>query len=165
MITIKILIISDNHGEQGISYDVYGRNTGDLNIHLGDSEFHYDDTEMSHFNRVKGNVDGDTRYPIEEYNAEAKTFYTHGHYYDIKNNRQMLAERAKEYDAKYAFYGHSHVAKAESVNGVYCINPGSISQSKGEWPESYAVLDTETDVVTFLDRSHQILGEVDLTKL
>lgn len=165
MIPIRLLIISDNHGEQGISYDAYGRNAGDLNIHLGDSEFHYDDTEMSHFNRVKGNVDGDTRYPIEEYNDEAKAFYTHGHYYDIKKGREMLAERAREYEAKYAFYGHSHIAKAENISGIYCINPGSISQSKGQWPESYAVLDTETDTVIFYDRSHQVLEEVDLAKL
>ncbi|AKG74207.1 hypothetical protein SAMN05216235_2526 [Salinicoccus halodurans] len=165
MIPIRLLIISDNHGEQGISYDAYGRNAGDLNIHLGDSEFHYDDTEMSHFNRVKGNVDGDTRYPIEEYNDEAKAFYTHGHYYDIKKGREMLAERAREYEAKYAFYGHSHIAKAKNISGIYCINPGSISQSKGQWPESYAVLDTETDTVIFYDRSHQVLEEVDLAKL
>lgn len=165
MISIKLLIVSDNHGEQGISYDVYGRNAGDLNIHLGDSEFHYDDTEMRHFNRVKGNVDGDTRYPIEEYNEEAKAFYTHGHFYDIKKTRELLAERGHEYGAKYAFYGHSHIARAENIEGVYCINPGSISQSKGQWPESYAVLDTETDLLTFLDRSHQILDEMSLAKL
>ncbi len=165
MIRIKLLIISDNHGEPGISYDVYGRNAGDLNVHLGDSEFHYDDTEMSHFNRVKGNVDGDTRYPVEEYNDDAKAFYTHGHFYNVKKSRQTLAERANEYGAKYAFYGHSHIAKAENIEGVYCINPGSISVSKGQWPESYAVIDTETDVLTFLDRNHQVLEEVDLTAL
>lgn len=165
MVHIRLLIVSDNHGEQGISDEAYGRNAGELNIHLGDSEFHYDDTEMSNFHRVKGNVDGDTRYPIEEYNEEAKAFYTHGHFYDIKKNRHKLAERAKEYGAKYAFYGHSHVAKAENVNGVYCINPGSISLSKGDLAETYAALDTETDTVQFLDRSHQVLEETDLTKL
>src|SRR5699024_11815700 len=96
---------------------------------------------------------------------EAQAFYTHGHFYDVKKTRQILAERAREYGAKYAFYGHSHIAKAENVDGVYCINPGSISESKGQWPESYAVLDTENDIVSFYDRSHQILEEVSLTKL
>src|SRR5699024_8873551 len=135
------------------------------NIHLGDSEVHYDDAEMSHINRVKGIVDGETRYPIEEYDHEGQAFYTHGHFYDDKKTRQILAERASKYDAQYAIYSHSHIATAENVDGVYCINSGSISESKGQWPESYAVLDTENDIVSFYDRSHQILEEVSLTKL
>ncbi|GAB3060607.1 YfcE family phosphodiesterase [Salinicoccus sesuvii] len=162
---MKILIVSDNHGEHGIGYEAFGRNAGELNIHLGDSEFSYDDTEMAHFERVAGNVDNDSRYPVEGYNEEAQAFYTHGHFYDIKENREILADRAREYDAKYAFYGHSHVAKAEKVGDIYCINPGSISNSKGELEESYAVLDTTSNIVTFLNRVHQMLREVDLDTL
>ena len=165
MIHIKILIVSDNHGEAEISDEIYGRKTGELNVHLGDSEFSYDDTEMRNFHRVKGNVDGDTRYPVEGYDEEAKAFYTHGHFYDIKKDRKTLAKRAEEYGAKYAFYGHSHIAKAENVNGIYCINPGSISLSKGALAETYAILDTETDTLQFMDRGHQVLEESDLSKL
>ncbi|OZT78650.1 YfcE family phosphodiesterase [Salinicoccus roseus] len=165
MMAMRILIVSDNHGEKGIVYEAYGRNAGDLNIHLGDSEFNYDDTEMVHFERVRGNVDTDSRYPVEGHHETSGVFYTHGHYYDIKKGREVLADRAKEYDATYAFYGHSHVAKAEAVGGVYCINPGSISNSKGELVESYAVLDTSSNVVTFLDREHEVIKEVDLDTL
>ncbi|WP_434120712.1 YfcE family phosphodiesterase [Salinicoccus roseus] len=162
---MKILIVSDNHGEQGIVYEAYGRNSGDLNIHLGDSEFNYDDTEMVHFERVRGNVDTDSRYPVEGHHEELGVFYTHGHFYDIKKGREVLADRAREYGARYAFYGHSHVAKAEIVGDVYCINPGSISNSKGELEESYAVLDTSSNIVTFLDRNHEVLKEIDLDGL
>ncbi|MHC0552248.1 metallophosphoesterase family protein [Salinicoccus sp. CNSTN-B1] len=94
-----------------------------------------------------------------------RDFYTHGHYYGIKKDRGKLASRAREYDASYALYGHSHIAKAEKINGVYCINPGSISLSKGEMPESYAVLDTDNNVVTFLGRDHKVLKETDLSNL
>ncbi len=162
---MKILIVSDNHGEKNIVYDAFGRNSGSLNIHLGDSEFEYDDTEMRHFERVGGNVDTDSRYPVEGYDEASGIFYTHGHYYGIKKDRGKLASRAREYDASYALYGHSHIAKAEKINGVYCINPGSISLSKGEMPESYAVLDTDNNVVTFLGRDHKVLKETALNNL
>src|SRR5699024_3191740 len=70
-----------------------------------------------------------------------KYFYTHGHRYDIKSNREVLSAHAANEDAQFAFYGHSHVALCESINGVYCINPGSISQTRGDWEETYAILE------------------------
>lgn len=159
---MKVLIVSDNHGEQGICYEAYSKNGGEINIHLGDSEFNYDDSEMGHFYRVKGNVDTDNRYPAEEFDRNTGIFFTHGHLYNIKGDREELAKRASEYDAKYALYGHSHIAMAEEAGGVYCINPGSISLPKGEWQASYAVLDTEDDVVTFFDRAHDVIYKQDL---
>lgn len=162
---MKVLLISDNHGEQGIIYDAYSKNAGDINIHLGDSEFNYDDSELSHFFRVKGNCDIDQRFPIEEYDKNSGVFLTHGHLYDIKPSRKQLVKRASEYEAKYAVYGHSHIAYVEKINGIYCINPGSISLPKGEWGGSYAVLDTEEDKVVFFDRQHEVIETVDLASL
>ena len=50
----KWILISDNHTEQGILYDVLQHHKDvDVAIHLGDSEFSYDDTELSQFYRVK----------------------------------------------------------------------------------------------------------------
>lgn len=152
---MKVLIVSDNHSEKGIIYDVYSNNPGDLNIHLGDSEFNYDDSELSHFYRVKGNCDADQRFPVEEFDHASYIFLTHGHLYDIKLNRYQLAKRAAEYGAKYAVYGHSHIAEVEKIDDVYCINPGSISLPKGTWPASYCVLDTDEDSITFFSRDYE----------
>ncbi|SPZ98601.1 phosphoesterase family protein [Staphylococcus aureus] len=46
----------------------------------------------------------------------------------------------------FAFYGHTHVAKYEYINGVHVINPGSISQSRSSMEESYAevLIDDQT---------------------
>lgn len=54
----KLIVLSDNHSETGILYDVYQQHEdADAFFHLGDSEFKYDDTELSLFLRVKGNMD------------------------------------------------------------------------------------------------------------
>lgn len=162
---MKVLLIGDNHGEQSIVHEVYSKNSGDINIHLGDSEFNYDDTELGYFFRVKGNCDIDQRFPVEEYDKISDIFLTHGHLYDVKLKRDQLAKRAAEYEAKYAVYGHTHIAVAEKVDGVYCINPGSISLPKGEWEGSYAVLDTDEDIVSFFNREHVVIDNVDLKAL
>ncbi len=51
-------------------YQIYEMHPdADVYLHLGDSEFAYDDTELSLFNRVKGNCDF---YPEFENEAVAK---------------------------------------------------------------------------------------------
>ena len=53
----KWIIVSDNHTESGVLYQIYEMHPdADVYLHLGDSEFAYDDTELSLFNRVKAIV-------------------------------------------------------------------------------------------------------------
>ena len=40
-------------------------------------------------------------------------------------------------------HGHTHLLKAEKVNGHYILNPGSISIPKGGNPATYAILDEQ----------------------
>lgn len=52
----KWIIVSDNHTEAGILYQIIAWHQDyDVALHLGDSEFEYHDTELSLFQRVKGN--------------------------------------------------------------------------------------------------------------
>lgn len=63
----KWIIVSDNHTEQGVLFDVINHHEdADVALHLGDSEFAYDDSELSHFHRVKGNTDFSPEFPNEE---------------------------------------------------------------------------------------------------
>ncbi|HFF0419904.1 YfcE family phosphodiesterase [Staphylococcus aureus] len=72
----KWIIVSDNHTESGVLYQIYEMHPdADVYLHLGDSEFAYDDTELSLFNRVKGNCDF---YPEFENEAVAKYEYING---------------------------------------------------------------------------------------
>lgn len=63
----KWIIISDNHNESGILYHVFEKHQdADAFLHLGDSEFQYNDTELSLYHRVKGNCDFYPEFPEEE---------------------------------------------------------------------------------------------------
>jgi predicted phosphodiesterase len=60
----KWIIVSDNHTEKGILFDVINQyDDVDVALHLGDSEFTYDDSELSYFQRVKGNTDFYPEFP------------------------------------------------------------------------------------------------------
>ena len=138
----KWIIVSDNHTEQGVLFDV-------INHH-------------SHI-RVKGNTDFYPEFPNEE-TIEIdgiKAFYTHGHLYNVNRSRMQLAEQAKSLGCQFAFYGHTHVAKHENIAGVHVINPGSISQSRSNIEETYAelVIDEQSKevVLNFYNRDHKVI--------
>ena len=65
-------------------------------------------------------------------------------------------------ESKFAFYGHTHVAKHETINGVHVINPGSISQSRSNIEETYVELlidDTRLEAtLNFRNRNHEIIS-------
>lgn len=159
---MRVLVISDNHRERNILTEVYDTVQPDAAIHLGDSEFPYNDQEMEKFLRVTGNTDKDGDYPTEGLLEETGMFYTHGHLHGIKSDREALADRAVEVGAKFALYGHSHVAKIEKLKGIYAINPGSITSSRNEYPESYLVIDTDTNIASYYSRKHKLMDEFNL---
>mgnify|MGYP002591393610 CR=1 FL=1 len=60
-------------------------------------------------------------------------FATHGHLF---NQDQMPPLKAGDI----LVHGHTHLLKAEKVNGHYILNPGSTSIPKGGNPATYAIL-------------------------
>ncbi|QLK85784.1 YfcE family phosphodiesterase [Staphylococcus sp. 17KM0847] len=160
----KFIIVSDNHSEAGILYDVYTQhNDADAFFHLGDSEFEYHDTELSLYQRVKGNMDF---YPefLESDIAhfdDIHIFFTHGHLFGVNTSRAELVNQALHHGAQIALYGHTHIAKYEKIKGVHVINPGSISQSRSNLEETYAELKLgEENVIHFRNRNHQIIQSI-----
>ena len=88
-----------------------------INFTFRDSEFSYNDTELSLYQRVKGNCDFYPEFLEEAITEEngIRAFYTHGHLYQVNQTRMKLAEKAKELGCLFAFYGHTHVAKYEQI--------------------------------------------------
>lgn len=163
----KWIIVSDNHTEKGILFEVINHHPdADVAIHLGDSEFTYEDSELSYYYKVKGNTDFYPEFENEQViNSEScRAFITHGHIYQVNRSRMQLAERAHEANCQLAFYGHTHVAKYENIAGVHVINPGSISQSRSSEEESYAELliaeDTNAVTLNFRNRRHEIIETI-----
>ncbi len=154
---MRIIVISDSHGRRGsIDYAIQAHPDARHIFFLGDNvrdieavkEFFTDRI----FHIVPGNCDGDTAY-----NTTAictlegiKILYTHGHYHSVKYTTSLLRDAAQKAGAKIALYGHTHIAKTEYIDGLFIVNPGSISLSR-EGSNSYAVIDiTESGIMPII---------------
>lgn len=78
-------------------------------------------------------------------------FATHGHVFHQDNMPPLR-------DGEILVHGHTHLLKAEKVNGHYILNPGSVSIPKGGNPATYAVLDGAT--FRILDFDGNVVKEV-----
>ncbi|NHM74082.1 metallophosphoesterase [Staphylococcus sp. 11007852] len=162
---MKLILVSDNHSETGILHEIYDKHDdADTFIHLGDSEFTYQDTELNLYRRVKGNMDFYPEFPEEDTITiqGATFFFTHGHRMGVNQGRDMLAQHAKAQGATFAFYGHTHIARYEYLQGIHVINPGSITHSRSTEEETYAEikLDDGEGTLNFRNRQHDILSTV-----
>ena len=131
----KILVVSDNHRKLDNIYQLLEENP-DISyfIHLGDSEGS-EDAIRTHLPKgcesyfVQGNNDFFAYLPKEAEIrlGKERLFLTHGHLYGVNFDLQRLADEAKDRNCSMALFGHTHKPCQRTVNGVLCINPGSIS--------------------------------------
>lgn len=68
------------------------------------------------------------------WNGRIGIFATHGHHYHC-NALPPLTE------GELLLYGHTHVPLFEKKNGIYCVNPGSVSIPKENSPHSCLILE------------------------
>jgi putative phosphoesterase len=91
---------------------------------------------------VRGNCDyGES--PAErilEVPGGVKIFCTHGHLYSVNSGIEYLVEKAKSENCSVALYGHTHIFRTEILNGVYVMNPGSITSPRGKNPPTYGII-------------------------
>ncbi len=80
-----------------------------------------------------------------------KIFFTHGHRFSLYNGTQYLVQRAREEGANFAVYGHTHIARAETMLAMLTVNPGSCSAPRGGMPQSYAVLNLKRAAASSAD--------------
>ncbi len=154
----KLVVLSDSHGRKKsveLVQSLFEEN--DYIVHLGDGSSDLRET-FSRFPEktyiCKGNCDlfyGEDEFVLEV--ERLRILCCHGHKYGVKSNLYRLAERAKEKDCTVALYGHTHRAACDVVDGITCINPGSL----GAYVEkSYCYLvvngDKLTHVIVNLDK-------------
>lgn len=85
---------------------------------------------------------------------DGKTFYaTHGHIYN-QDNLPPLQE------GDILVHGHTHVLKAQQMEGYVLLNPGSVSIPKEGNPATYAVL--ENSIFTIKDFDGNTVREMRL---
>lgn len=160
---MKWLITSDSHGLVYELKQIIDRHKEEVElvIHCGDSELNVDHEVISDVLIVRGNCDGDRRFPnerIEEIGNE-KLYITHGHHYNVKMTYVPISYRAEEVGATIVCFGHSHVATAFMENNIIYINPGSIYFPRQIKEKTYAICDMNDQevTVTFYDVSGNVI--------
>ena len=96
---------------------------------------------------VKGNTDGsfsDDGYSIVD-TPFGNLLVTHGHMENVDFSQQNLYYKAMEKDCVGAVFGHTHRSAFTEVNGVYLLNPGSLTKPRDGSGGTFAIIVAEPD--------------------
>lgn len=152
MTTIKLLILSDSHGDVGTMIDAVERERPDEIIHLGDCwrdaeelSYAYPDIPMSW---VPGNCD-DAFGKMGKLTLEregAKILLAHGHQWRVKSGPALALEVGREAEADILLYGHTHEADCWQDGNMWVMNPGTVGGRYA--PATYGVIELVDGEVT-----------------
>lgn len=154
---MKILIISDSHGNIAAMKKAVEREKPDRVFHLGDlcadaQRLARAYPELS-ICTVAGNCDawggeGDAGPDQLLVTAEGVRFFlTHGHRYHVKLGLGMVVSEGKKEDANVVCFGHTHKALCTTwTGGVWVVNPGSVGGVNA--PATYAVAEVKNGEVS-----------------
>lgn len=142
---MKILVLSDSHGEQRYMEQAVSQEQPHCIIHLGDRQrdaerlrelYPYTD-----FISVPGNCDlGALDEPVVVAELGGVRFFiTHGHLHGVKMGLLRLYYAAREAGAAVAVYGHTHIANHEIMDSVQLLNPGAAGGTR----PSYGIIQAE----------------------
>ncbi len=145
---MKILVISDTHGQIEKAIEIYkSLDNIDLVVHCGD---HYGDAMKLHqalgvkVTAVHGNCDGcftEDDYAIVETEC-GNLLVTHGHMQSVDYSQEKLLYFAESKGCIGALFGHTHVACFLEYQGMYLMNPGSLTKPRDGSHGSYGLITT-----------------------
>ena len=154
---MKILVLSDSHGNCDKMKQAVEAEAPDIVFHLGD---HSSDAQalMGEYPTlpiisVRGNCDRTERNAPES----VETVYdgisilaVHGHLYDVKRSLLRLYFAAKEKAVRVVLFGHTHYPYCEEEDGIWLMNPGSCGRGL---VTSYGLIDITSGIVKCYLRS------------
>lgn len=130
---MKILVFSDSHRKTGRMFRVIEEEIPDAVIHLGDVAEDVRELRLVYSDfpiyAVTGNND---LYAEDPYTRiltldKVRMFLCHGHTLRVRASLTGLLHCALQEQCTIALYGHTHQEEICQENGVWIINPGSIS--------------------------------------
>lgn len=146
---MKILVMSDSHGNIKNMLTAVFEEKPDMILHLGDH--HTDCRELRErfpeipLRAVKGNCDRAGELETDEFICEyLRIMMTHGHRFNVKYSLDGLLTTALYKEVDVLLYGHTHIPQAGKFEGMYVINPGSVGYNG-----SYCVLDITNGKVEY----------------
>lgn len=149
---MKVLVVSDTHGMDEQLEEVLIRETPfDLLVHCGDVEGREEYIEViaeCPAYIIAGNNDYFSDLPMEIciQIGKYKAFVTHGHQYGVSWDYEKMVSAAVSRNCDLVFFGHIHRPVIERIDGVLCMNPGSLAYPRqvGHKP-SYMVIEVDED--------------------
>jgi len=146
---MKILVISDTHGDISRVPAIIKEEKPEAVIHAGDIDG--DDGQLAAmcgaipFVWVKGNCDFSSQPSrIITSLGGVKICVTHGARQGMPFGRESLIYNAIEDECKVLILGHTHIPSITTEQGIFVLNPGSLSRPRQEGHRpSYAVLRCE----------------------
>lgn len=129
---MKVLVVSDSHGDVENMCRAVEREQPRMVLHLGDGwrdadilAQRYPDLPLE---KVPGNCDYRSRENAVRtiLIAGKLVMMCHGHTLGVKTNLSMLLREALEQKADAMLFGHTHEPFVDIRNGVVMLNPGSI---------------------------------------
>ncbi|MGT2948439.1 metallophosphoesterase [Streptococcus devriesei] len=157
-----LIIMSDSHGDRQIVKEIKDRYLGkvDAIFHNGDSELPVSDPIWEGIQVVRGNCDfGEYPDSLVTELPNLTIAQTHGHLFSINFGFERLDLWAQEEDADICTYGHLHRPAVWKNGKTVFINPGSVSQPRGDINERlYAKVNFSKDRirVDYFTRDHEI---------
>ena len=142
---MNILLMSDTHGitsEIVKLLEQYKRDV-ELVCHMGDNaidiqQFEHKYTQHYRMVAVSGNTDVNPTAHNEviisltaKNNEVKKVLLTHGNKQYVKSGLDRLKYHAKSQGVDACFFGHTHYPHIEEANGIFYMNPGSLTASPG----------------------------------
>ena len=166
---MKILVFSDLHGSLENLDNVLSNFKFDRIFGLGDYGAYLEELNSRDVFGVRGNAYFDPDYEIDRIiEIEGfKILLTHGHTHNVRGSRLRLKLFAQEKGVDIVFYGHTHIALIEESDGIYLINPGSISIPYYPSFPTFIIMDVEkrSATIKILDAiTFSIFSEITVKK-
>ena len=140
---MKILVMSDSHGNKKAILRAVETELPSLILHLGDHDADCADLAGSFpeipVRCVRGNCDIMSRgADTSEFTFGGKKFFmTHGHLYGVKRGLYPIINSASKSGVDILLFGHTHIPHCETDGTLSIVNPGSVSTGE----KTYAVLE------------------------
>jgi putative phosphoesterase len=155
---MRILVVSDTHRDSySFRQAILQQPKAEVVIHLGDGADEAQEMKESFpekmFLMVRGNCDWGSALPnVGDFQADGKhIFYTHGHIFNVKYGMYNIISEARARKANILLFGHTHNAFTDYEDGLYIMNPGSLSGAGG----TYGIIDiTKAGIVTNIIKKH-----------
>ena len=90
--------------------------------------------------------------------AGKKCFLAHGHTYGVGLDTRMIAEEAEIRGCEVAMFGHTHKPYDRVVDGILCLNPGSVSYPRqADRRPSFLVIESDEKGQWLLNENYVVI--------